>query len=315
MEGPAMTPQYFDATEGAERPRDWTGAVGTKIDLHCHSRYSVETLAFLPGMSWNPLLEPWEVYDLAKARGMDFVTITDHDRIDGCRALLDRRGDLPDFIIGEEVSVAFPEDGTVVHVNVYDHDEEQHREIQRLRGNLYELVGYLRGIGKLFVLNHLTWTEQHRALTTAQLERILELFPVFEGLNGARSYAHNAFVWRATAGRNKTLVGGSDSHTHRVGTTYTLSAGETKAELLANIQRGYAVPCGAFGTPEKLRDDVWAVFHATVERRIAAATSYWERLACRTFRKIVAALHPLACRGYHRHQDTLIREFAAALPT
>ncbi len=287
---------------------------GTRIDLHCHTTFSDETLSFLPGLVYHPLLEPQEVYDLAKSRGMDFVTITDHDTIDGCKALLDRRGDLPDFIVGEEVSVAFPEDGTIVHVNVFDHDEAQHAELQRLRGNIYDTCDYLRKIDKLFVLNHLTWTEQHRVLKTWQIEAMLEHFPVFEGLNGTRSYAHNAFAWYATQGRNKVLVGGSDSHTNRVGTSYTLTAGATRRDVLANIRAGQAAACGEFGTPEKLREDVWLVLSRNVERRLAEAQSRWDRFVCRAIRSFGQAVYPLVCLGYHTKQNMLIRDFVRALP-
>jgi len=292
----------------------WERRGGVRIDLHCHSTFSDERLRGLPGLVYHPLCEPEEVYDLAKARGMDYVTITDHDTIDGCKALLDRRGELPDFIFGEEVSARFPEDGTVVHINVFDHDEEQHREIQRLRDNIHDLIAYLRAQGKLYVLNHMTWTAQHRVLAPWQIELMLELFDVFEGLNGARSFAHNAFVWHATRGHNKVLVAGSDSHTHRVGTTYTLSTGSSRQEVLANIRAGQAATCGAFGTPEKLREDVWLVVQKEVERRMADATSRWQRLVCRVMRQVGRTLHPLVCLGYHKHQDLLIRGFARALP-
>ena len=152
-----------------------------RIDLHCHSTFSDERIRWLPGILYHPLLEPVELYDLAKSRGMDFVTITDHDTIDGCLDLLGRRGDLPDFIMGEEVSARFPEDGTIVHLNVFDHTEEQHRELQRLRCNIHELVTYLRRIDKLYVLNHLTWTRQHRVLAPDQIQAMLKLFDVFRG--------------------------------------------------------------------------------------------------------------------------------------
>jgi len=300
-----------DAGEPAGRP--WVRRPGARIDLHCHSSFSDERIRYLPGLPFNPLLEPEGVYDLAKRRGMDFVTLTDHDTIDGCKALLDRRGPLPDFIFGEEVSVAFPEDGTVVHVNVYHIDESQHRELQRLRGSVYALTDYLRSIDKLFVLNHLTWTRQHRALCKRQIEAMLERFDVFEGLNGTRSYAHNAFVWAATRGRGKVLVAGSDSHTNRVGTTYTLSRGSTAGELLRNIRAGLAQPCGAFGTPEKLREDVWLVLSRNIERRLLAASSAWERIACRVVQRVGRAFYPLACRGYQSRQNELIREFEQAL--
>lgn len=292
----------------------WEHRPGVRIDLHCHSTFSDETLKWLPGLLYHPLSEPEDVYDLAKRRGMDFVTITDHDTIDGCKALLDRRGPLPDFVFGEEITTRFPEDGTIVHVNVFDHDEAQHREIQRIRDNIYDLVDYLRSIDKLFQINHLTWNEQHRVLSPAQLEALLDLFDVFEGLNGARSYAHNAFAWHATRGRQKVLTGGSDSHTHRVGTTYTLTEGTTAQQAIANIRAGQAAACGAFGTPEKLREDVWTVLQKNVERRMSEATSRWDRMVCRTIRRVGKTVHPLVCLGYHKHQETLIRGFVRALP-
>ncbi len=288
--------------------------VGTRIDLHCHSRFSDETIRYLPGILFHPLLEPESIYDLAKSRGMDFVTLTDHDTLDGCKALLDRRGDLADFIVGEEVSISFPEDGTVIHVNVYDIDESQHAEIQRLRGNLYDCVDYMHRQDKLFVLNHMTWTEQHRVLKTWQIEAMLERFPVFEGINGTRSYAHNAFAWYATQGRGKVLVAGSDSHTHRVGTTYTLTEGTTRDELIASIRAGQAAACGAFGTPETLRDDVWILLQKNIERRMAEASGAWERLTCRLVKRFGQLTYPLVCLGYHARQNVLIRECLQALP-
>ena len=287
---------------------------GVRVDLHCHTTFSDETLRYVPGLVYHPLLEPEEVYDLAKSRGMDFVTITDHDTIRGCLALMERRGPLPDFFFGEEVSVAFPEDGTVVHINVFDHDEAQHAELQRLRSNIYDFVHYVRSIGKLYVINHLTWTQQHRVLKTWQIERILELFDAFEGINGTRSYSHNAYAWFVTRGRGKALVGGSDSHTNRVGTTYTLSQGATPAELFDNIRAGQAAACGSFGTPEKLGEDVWLVMQREVERRLARATSAWGRLSCRALRQFARLSYPLICRGYHVRQNVLINAFLRAMP-
>ena len=307
-------PHAMNRPDGHILEQDWTRPAGKRVDLHCHSTFSDETLQWLPGLVYHPLLTPEETYLLAKSRGMDYVTLTDHDTIDGCKALLDEMGPLPDFITGEEVSAVFPEDRTVVHINVFDHNEAQHRELQRLRGNIYDLVDYIRRIGKLYVINHLTWTEQHRVLATWQLEKMLELFPVFEGLNGTRSYAHNAFAWYATRGHDKVMVAGSDSHTNRVGTTYTLSDGATKADLLANIRGGQAAICGAFGTPEKLREDVWLVLQKNIERRLAEAGGLWEKAVCRAVGRLGRAVYPLVCLGYNKRQDVLIRGFVRALP-
>ncbi len=292
----------------------WRRRAGTRIDLHCHSTFSDERIRWLPGLLFHPQLEPGALYDLAKTRGMDFVTITDHDTIDGCMALLDRRGPLDDFIVGEEVTVRFPQDGTIIHVNVYDIDERQHAEIQRLRQNIYDLIAYLRAEDKLFVLNHMIWTQQHRALKTWQIEAMLELFDVFEGLNGTRSYAHNAFAASVAGPRGKVLVGGSDSHTNRVGLTYTRSFGSSRAELLDHIRAGRATPCGAFGTPEQLRDDVWITLQTNIERHLLETSSAWKRGVCHLVEQIGRRAYPFVCIGYHVRQNLLIRESRRALP-
>ena len=57
----------------------------SRADLHCHSTASqlsklgVQRALGLPECA----TPPEEVYELAKRRGMDFVTITDHDTIAG----------------------------------------------------------------------------------------------------------------------------------------------------------------------------------------------------------------------------------------
>jgi len=80
---------------------------------------------------------------------MDLVTITDHDSIDGCLDLLNRLGDLPDFVMGEEVSAYLPQFQHTIHLGVYGHSEAQHREIQSLRANGEEIGGLLAAAGPL----------------------------------------------------------------------------------------------------------------------------------------------------------------------
>ena len=64
-----------------------------------------------------------------RRRGMDIVTITDHDSIDGCLELLDAHPDAPDILIGEEVSCRLPDGNIEVHLGVYGIDRALHREI------------------------------------------------------------------------------------------------------------------------------------------------------------------------------------------
>ena len=98
-----------------------------KADLHMHSRHSgmAKHLKFL--RCRDCYSKPIDVYRTAKRRGMDLVTITDHDSIDGCLELLDQTGPLDDFVIAEEVSTWFPEFRHAIHIGVYDITEEHYR--------------------------------------------------------------------------------------------------------------------------------------------------------------------------------------------
>ena len=191
-----------------------------KADMHCHTLHSgrVKHLRFLRARDCYS--RPLDVYRTAKRRGMDLVTITDHDSIDGCLELLERLGELPDFVTGEEVSATFPEFNHTVHVGVYGLSEAQHREIQRLRSNAEELVPYLRQQNLLFVLNHFfhDFGDAERVLDFT--ERMAELFDVFELRNGTQQRNHNMLIANLVEafrqrGRPVGIIGGSDSHTLR----------------------------------------------------------------------------------------------------
>src|SRR5436853_7820984 len=88
--------------------------MGSRADLHCHSTASalaklgVQRAAGLPECA----TPPEEVYELAKCRGMDFVTITDHDTISGVVQIADR----PDVFVSEELTAHFRGEPQAVHV-------------------------------------------------------------------------------------------------------------------------------------------------------------------------------------------------------
>src|SRR5213595_4316001 len=81
-----------------------------RADLHCHSRFSVFKY-FRRANTRDCYNAPEDVYRLAKERGMSYVTLTDHDSIDGALYLLNKYPDMTDFFIGEEVETYFPESG------------------------------------------------------------------------------------------------------------------------------------------------------------------------------------------------------------
>ncbi len=62
------------------------------VDMHCHSTASQESKLGVQRAVGLPecATPPQEVYELAKRRGMDFVTITDHDTIAGVLEIAER---------------------------------------------------------------------------------------------------------------------------------------------------------------------------------------------------------------------------------
>lgn len=82
--------------------------------------------------------QPDGVYAHLKQRGMNLVTITDHDSIDAVEPL--RR--YSDFFLSEEVTAVLPSSNEV-HIGVYDITEKQHVQIQRCRTDFFALLAYL----------------------------------------------------------------------------------------------------------------------------------------------------------------------------
>ncbi len=236
-----------------------------KADLHCHSRYSgrAKHLRFL--RCRDCYSQPLEVYRTAKRRGMDLVTITDHDSIEGCLEVLNRLGERPDFIMGEEVSAYFPVFKHTVHIGVYGLTERQHREIQALRSNAEELVPYLRQSNLLFVLNHFFHDFSDRTLVFSFTERMAQLFDVFEVRNGSQQREHNMLIAMLLSryrqkGRPVGMVAGSDSHTlRRLGRTYTASPAGNREEFLQDIRAGRAQILGHHSNHLSLAADIYGV--------------------------------------------------------
>ncbi len=248
-----------------------------KADLHVHTRYSggAKHLRFL--RCRDSYSRPVDVYRTAKQRGMDLVTITDHDSIDGCLELLNRLGDLPDFVVGEEVSAFLPEFQHTVHVGVYGLNETQHREIQKLRANGAELVQYLRRENLLFALNHFFHDFSKWARLGKFIERMAEWFEVFEVRNGALQREHNAFILTLLRdyGNGASLfaqqglagpwappgmVAGSDSHTlRRIGRTYTASPARNREEFLQDIRAGRTQVFGPHSNHLTIAADIYGV--------------------------------------------------------
>src|SRR5579871_4222544 len=114
----APTTAGFLAADG------FNGAVTRRIDLHCHSSASTEAgEAVLNALKCpESYSDPEQVHAQARRRGMDFVTVTDHDTLNGVKTLLR----LPGVFSGEELTCYFPEDQCKMHVLVWGLSDRDH---------------------------------------------------------------------------------------------------------------------------------------------------------------------------------------------
>lgn len=258
----------------------------TRVDLHLHSRASTDTgnwflrQAALPE-SYTP---PAAAYAAAKRRGMDFVTISDHNTLDGVLEIAHHR----DVFLSVEVTTLFPEDRTPLHVLVWGLTEAQWAEIDRVRANVYELVSLLDAFGLVHALAH-PLQRLGDTLTADHLERCMLLFPIWEGRNGARTRAGNEMAVRIAASASReylaklsekhdlaargdgppSLTGGSDDHgLLDVAATWTETPRAADvAELLAHVRAGRTTPGGAHGSTESLAHAMLALgFKSYAER-------------------------------------------------
>jgi predicted metal-dependent phosphoesterase TrpH len=224
-----------------------------KCDLHVHSVHS--------GTLPNPILRHFFlesyspaqiVYSKLRERGMDLVTITDHDSIGAAEEL--RRH--PDFFVSEEVTCRMPS-GTEVHVGVYDLTERQHIEIAKRRKDLFRLLAYLSEQGLFFTINHIFSCLTGRR-DVEDFAWIAEYFPGVEALNGHMLPESNDQAAQLAKRFKKIAVGGSDAHAlASVGTAYTEVPGaRNKDEFMAGLRAGYGKPGGQSGNYAKLTRDI-----------------------------------------------------------
>lgn len=251
-----------------------------KLDLHVHTHHSGNTtiypLSLIMKESYN---SPEGVYRRAKSRGMDLVTITDHDRIDGALVIAERS----DVIVGCEVTGCFPNDGVRVHLGVLGITERQHDEIQRLRGNVGELLPYLKQERIFTTLNHVA-SRINGEITAPHIAALMPWVDGVEIINGSRLPSQNLTAQcLADAGR-KIGVAGSDSHTRRgIGRTWVEApAARNREEFLAELHAGRVRVGGRHGNFFTMASDMMRLatgFYVDRATQLAQSPLDWRRHA------------------------------------
>ncbi len=258
-----------------------------KIDMHVHSKYSTRPSQWVLQKLNCPesFTEPVRIYEEARRKGMGLVTITDHNRIEGALSI----AHLPGTFISEEVTSYFPEDRCKVHVLVYDIDEAIHRELQRLRENVFDLVDYLRREKLHHAVAHPLFGVNDR-ITVPNFEKLLLLFRNFE-INGARDAWQNEClreiipslgqetIWRLAEKHGidpgysqpwrKNLIGGSDDHSalYIASTVTEVDGAGSLQEFLAGMENGAARAVGASSTPRAMARTLYSIAYQYYKNR------------------------------------------------
>jgi len=155
----------------------------SRCDLHIHSRHSARSEEWLFRRFDFPdsYSDPKQLYEKLLNRGMDYVTITDHDAIDGCLEI----AHLPRTFISEQVTTYFPQDGCKLHILVWGVSERQHCDIESVRDNIFDLQRYLQRAQIAHAVAHPLYSVNGK-LKASHLEQLILLFKHFEGINGLR---------------------------------------------------------------------------------------------------------------------------------
>src|SRR5438034_5370134 len=242
----------------------------SRCDLHIHSRYSARSEEWLFRRFDFPdsYSDPKELHGQLLKRGMDYATITDHDTIEGCLQI----AHLPRTFVSEQVTTYFPQDVCKLHILVWGISEQQHRDIEGIRDNIFDLQRYLKTKQITPAVAH-PLSSVNGKLEGHHLEQLILLFKHFEGINGLRdallsdlaqtlfgqltpqkidalANRHNLAPTHAEPWK-KIFIGGSDDHGGQFAAsafTETPSA-DSADKFLEFIRNGDCTVQGHGGTP------------------------------------------------------------------
>jgi len=263
---------------------------GARADLHVHSAHSNRPDEWVLRSIAAPesFTDPRALYARCRARGMDFVTISDHDTVTGALEI----AHLPGVFLSSEVTARFPEDGCAVHCLVVGMTETQHREIQRRRHDIYALRDYLVDERVIHSVAHPLFRVDGQ-LTLEHVEKLVVLFKRFEVRNGIHDRRLNGLAEALLAGLTPEIVGdlaarhrldprdpepwlkhttgGSDDHggLYMASTWTATPPAGTVEEYLEHLRAGRSAAGGETGTSLRLARSLCAISWRYFEDRFA----------------------------------------------
>ncbi|MFA7368945.1 MAG: PHP domain-containing protein, partial [Kiritimatiellales bacterium] len=113
----------------------YSKSIHSSADLHVHSKYSDRPSEWFLRRIGSPesFVDPQALYRTCRERGMDYVTITDHNKISGALEI----AHLPGTFLSSELTTYFTENNSKVHCLVWGITEKTFRDLDELRPNIY----------------------------------------------------------------------------------------------------------------------------------------------------------------------------------
>ncbi len=252
-----------------------------KAELHVHSKFSnrpSEWVLQRLGASQS-YTNPEDVYERAKAAGMTYVTITDHNTFEGSGILSEK---YEDAFTGCQLTSYF-EDGCKIHILVWGFTPDQFEEMVKLRKSIWKLREYIFDQKITYSVAHATY-DLNSKLSLEHLEKLVLMFDVFESLNGSQNKVSNStwfdYLKHLTevklvelserhqiqpSGSDpwvKGFTGGSDDHANLfIGGTYTMSNAGNPEEFLKAIRSKRSFARGRSNDFQTLAFTVYKIGH------------------------------------------------------
>jgi glycosyltransferase involved in cell wall biosynthesis len=285
-----------------------------RCDLHLHSRFSATAPHWVQrraGMR-DSYSEPEDLYRKARAAGMDFVTLTDHDTLEGCARLEGHAG----FFPGVELTARFP-DGIRVHILVWGLHAGQFASLTERARDLVALRDHLLEQGLAHAVAH-PLSPPDPGYTADHFEKLLLLFDTFEVINAQRNRIVSEVTraclaaltperFAALAGRHgiapaspaswrKRLVGGSNDHAGLfVARAYTEAPrAKSVAEFLDTLRTGEPAPAGRDGEPASFASTLYGVVHHHLRHHLTRRSPFYASLLERTAERFLSGRNPTA---------------------
>jgi glycosyltransferase involved in cell wall biosynthesis len=252
----------------------------SRADLHVHSKFSDRPSEWFLRRIGAPesFVEPADLYRICRARGMDFVTISDHNCIRGALEIADR----PGTFLSAEITTYFPDDGCKIHCLVHGITEKDFAEIQQARENIHDLQRLLLDRGILHTIAHPLFRINDR-LGPDHVEKLIVMFERFETLNGsrdpragdlaravlenltpdlvARMADRHGITPAGTAPWTRRMTGGSDDHGGLfIAEAHTVAPrSPTVLDFLQHLREGRHEPGGRAGNSLRLARSLYQI--------------------------------------------------------